>query len=60
MKAAVRRLVRYGSDSRARELKAFDTFALGAIFAELPWPQDRASMARARLLVEVVAHVTAL
>lgn len=57
-RSAVRRLSRYGSASRAAEMREFDTFVLEDILAALEEPYDAASFERTRALVEIAAHVT--
>lgn len=57
-RSAVRRLSRYGSASRAAEMREFDTFALEDIMAALEKPHDAASFERTRALIEIAAHVT--
>ncbi|WP_438019264.1 ABC transporter permease subunit [Sorangium sp. So ce315] len=58
VRSAVRRLVRYGSASRAAELRELDTFALQPVIAALQPPRDAATLAQARALVDVAAHIT--
>ncbi|AUX21366.1 uncharacterized protein SOCEGT47_018480 [Sorangium cellulosum] len=58
VRSAVRRLVRYGSASRAAELHEVDTFALQPVLAALQPPRDAATLERARALADVAAHVT--
>lgn len=57
-RSAVRRLSRYGSASRAAEMREFDTFVLEDIMAALEEPHDAASFERTRALIEIAAHVT--
>jgi ABC-type dipeptide/oligopeptide/nickel transport system permease component len=57
-RSAVRRLSRYGTASRAAELREFDTFVLEDVMAALEEPHDAASFERTRALVDVAAHVT--
>ena len=59
MRSAVRRLARYGSESRASDLHALDTFALEEVLAALAPPSDAAEVEQARALVEIAAHATA-
>lgn len=58
VRSAVRRLVRYGSASRAAELRELDTFALQPVIAALQPPRDAATLEQARALVDVAAHIT--
>lgn len=58
VRSAVRRLARYGSEPRAVELHALDTFALAEVLAALELPHDAASLDRARALVAIAAHAT--
>jgi ABC-type dipeptide/oligopeptide/nickel transport system permease component len=58
VRSAVQRLARYGSVSRAAELRELDTYALEHVFAALEVPFDTASVERARALVDIIAHVT--
>ncbi|WP_437817364.1 ABC transporter permease subunit [Sorangium sp. So ce1078] len=58
VRSAVRRLVRYGSASRASELLELDTFALQPVIAALQPPRDAAALEQARALVDVAAHIT--
>lgn len=58
VRSDVSRLVRYGSATRAAELLELDTFILDDVLAALEIPSDGASLARARALVDVAAHVT--
>jgi ABC-type dipeptide/oligopeptide/nickel transport system permease component len=58
VRSAVRRLVRYGSGSRQKELFELDTFVLDELFEALELPDDAASVDRARRLVDTAAHVT--
>ncbi|WP_433935103.1 ABC transporter permease [Sorangium cellulosum] len=57
VRSAVRRLVRYGSSSRAAELHELDTFALQSVIAALQPPRDAATLEQARALVDVAAHI---
>lgn len=57
-RSAVRRLSRYGSGSRAAEMRELDTFVLEDIMSALEHPHDAASFERTRALVEIAAHVT--
>ncbi len=57
-RSAVRRLSRYGSGSRAAEMREFDTFVLEDIMAALEHPYDTASFERTRALIDIAAHVT--
>lgn len=57
-RSAVRRLSRYGSGSRAAEMRELDTFVLEDIMAALEHPHDAASFERTRALIEIAAHVT--
>ncbi|WP_437959279.1 ABC transporter permease subunit [Sorangium sp. So ce119] len=57
VRSAVRRLVRYGSSSRAAELHELDTFALQPVIAALQPPRDAATLEQARALVDVAAHI---
>lgn len=58
VRSAVRRLSRYGSDSRAADLYALDTFALEEVLGELEVPRDAADVEHARTLVAIAAHAT--
>jgi ABC-type dipeptide/oligopeptide/nickel transport system permease component len=58
VRSAVRRLARYGSESRAADLYVLDTFSLEEVLAALERPTDAASVERARALVAIAAHVT--
>lgn len=58
VRSAVRRLTRYGSTSRAAELRELDTFALEAVIEALAPPADAQGFAQARVLVDLAAHVT--
>jgi ABC-type dipeptide/oligopeptide/nickel transport system permease component len=58
VRSAVRRLSRYGSASRAAELRELDTFVLEDVLGALERPRDKASFDRARALVDIAAHVT--
>ncbi|MRG97703.1 ABC transporter permease [Polyangium spumosum] len=58
VRSAVRRLARYGSASRAAELRDLDTFVLEDVLGALERPSDAASFERARALVDIAAHVT--
>ncbi|MDC3955901.1 ABC transporter permease subunit [Polyangium jinanense] len=58
VRSAVRRLSRYGSTSRAAELRELDTFVLEDVLGALEHPTDAASFERARALVDIAAHVT--
>lgn len=57
-RSAVRRLSRYGSASRAAEMREFDTFVLEDVMAALEKPHDAASFERTRALIAIAAHVT--
>ncbi|AUX41063.1 uncharacterized protein SOCE26_024680 [Sorangium cellulosum] len=57
VRSAVRRLVRYGSASRAAELRELDTFALQPVLSALAPPRDAATLAQARALVDIAAHI---
>ncbi len=57
VRSAVRRLVRYGSTSRAAELLELDTFALQTVIAALQPPRDTETLEQARALVDVAAHI---
>lgn len=57
-RSAVRRLSRYGSASRAAEMREFDTFVLEDVLAALEEPHDAGSFERTRALIEIAAHVT--
>jgi ABC-type dipeptide/oligopeptide/nickel transport system permease component len=54
----VRRLSRYGTASRAEELRELDTFVLEDVLTSLRVPHDRPSFEQARALVDIAAHVT--
>jgi peptide/nickel transport system permease protein len=58
VRSAVRRLSRYGSASRATELRELDTFVLEDVIGALEHPRDSASFERSRALIDVAAHVT--
>jgi len=59
VRSAVRRYARYGSDARLEDLRSLDTFALPALVDALEPPaEDRAELARARRLVELLADLT--
>ncbi|HZF56725.1 MAG TPA: ABC transporter permease subunit [Polyangiaceae bacterium] len=58
VRSAVRRLVRYGTLSRAAELRELDTFVLEPIFEALARPGNQADLDQARALLDVAAHVT--
>jgi ABC-type dipeptide/oligopeptide/nickel transport system permease component len=58
MRSAVRRFVRYGSASRAAELRELDTFALEVVIEALEPPEDAAGLEHARALVDLAADVT--
>lgn len=58
VRSAVRRLVRYGSASRAAELRELDTFALQYLIEQLSPPEDMAGLEQARVLVELAADMT--
>ncbi|MCC6552895.1 MAG: ABC transporter permease subunit [Polyangiaceae bacterium] len=58
VRSAVRRLVRYGSTSRAAELRELDTFALDQVMDALEPPRDAAGFVQARALVDLAAGVT--
>ncbi|MSP25767.1 MAG: ABC transporter permease subunit [Myxococcales bacterium] len=52
------RLAQYGTESRAKELYELDTFALPAVFELLPDTLAANELQAARVLVDVLAHVT--
>lgn len=56
--SAVKRVNRYGSASRARNLQELDTYALPYLMAALEPPRDPAGVERARVLVDLAAHAT--
>jgi len=56
--SAVSRLVRYESTMRAADLTELDTYALDDVLGVLRLPDDRAEIDRARVLIDVAAHVT--
>jgi ABC-type dipeptide/oligopeptide/nickel transport system permease component len=58
VRSAVARLTRYGSTSRAADLRDLDTFVLDDVMSTLEIPRDAASVERARALVDVAAHAT--
>ncbi len=58
VRSAVRRLARYGSTTRAAELRELDTFVLEDILGALERPADAASFERSRALIEIAVHVT--
>lgn len=58
VRSAVSRLTRYGSTSRAADLRELDTFVLDDVLGALEAPRDASAVARARVLIEVAAHVT--
>jgi ABC-type dipeptide/oligopeptide/nickel transport system permease component len=58
VRSAVRRLVRYGSASRAADLRELDTFALEQVLEALDPPRDAATFEQARALVDLAADVT--
>jgi ABC-type dipeptide/oligopeptide/nickel transport system permease component len=58
VRSAVRRLVRYGTLSRAAELRELDTFVLEPVLEALARPQNQADLDQARALLDVAAHVT--
>ena len=58
VRSAVQRLVRYGSASRAADLRELDTFALQQVLRALRPPRDAATFEQARALVELAADVT--
>lgn len=64
VRSAVRRLDRYGTASRAAELRELDTFALDHVLGALEAPRDGSAamrereIDRARALIDVAAHVT--
>jgi ABC-type dipeptide/oligopeptide/nickel transport system permease component len=57
VRSAVRRLVRYGSASRAAELRELDTFALDQVLDALEEPHDPATFEQARALIDLAADV---
>lgn len=57
-KSAVERVVRYGSESRIREIEELDTYVLPAVIDALGWPVDARGIARIRVLSRIAAHVT--
>lgn len=58
VRSAVNRLERYGSTNRVNDLIELDTFALDNVLGALRVPHDRASVERARALIDVAAHAT--
>jgi ABC-type dipeptide/oligopeptide/nickel transport system permease component len=58
VRTAVERLSRYRTESRGEEVEELDTYALEALVARLPQPEDAADVEVARALVEVLAHAT--
>lgn len=58
VRSAVRRVVRYGSASRAADLRELDTFALEQVLGALQPPRDAATFTQARALVDLAADVT--
>jgi ABC-type dipeptide/oligopeptide/nickel transport system permease component len=58
VRSAVRRLVRYGTLSRAAELRELDTFVLEPVLEALARPNNQADLDQARALIDVAAHVT--
>ena len=58
VRTAVRRLLRYGSASRADELYAVDTFALPELIEAADLREGALSIAQARALAEVLSHVS--
>jgi ABC-type dipeptide/oligopeptide/nickel transport system permease component len=58
VRSAVQRLARYGTATRVAELIELDTFALDDVIAALEPPYDVASGERARVLLDIAAHVT--
>jgi ABC-type dipeptide/oligopeptide/nickel transport system permease component len=58
VRSAVKRVMRYGSTSRARDLIELDTFALPEIIAALEPPQNEVGIERVRVLIELAAHAT--
>lgn len=57
-RSSVRRLSRYGSASRATEMREFDTFVLEDVLAALEEPHDAGSFERTQALIDIAAHVT--
>jgi ABC-type dipeptide/oligopeptide/nickel transport system permease component len=57
-RSAVRRYARYGTEARAEQLRALDTFALPHLFDELAPPAGMAEMPETRRLLAMIAHVT--
>ncbi|AKT39404.1 ABC transporter permease [Chondromyces crocatus] len=60
VRSAVSRFTRYGSSSRAAELRELDTFALEFVIKAMPPPRDPTSLQRAQALVEIAADVTSV
>jgi len=58
VRSAALRLARYGSASRAAELRELDTFVLDHVLGALERPYDSASIDRARALTDIAASVT--
>lgn len=58
VRTKVSRLVRYPTPSRFDEVRALDTLALGPLVASLEPPRDPEGVERARMIVDLVAHVT--
>lgn len=58
VRSAVARLVRYGTPSRAAELRELDTFVLAPVLEALAPPANQAALDQARALIDVAAHVT--
>lgn len=56
--SARNRLLRYGSALHATDLIELDTFVLPELLDSLSPPTDATSLARARVLIDVAAHVT--
>lgn len=54
----VNRYARYGTESRAEQLRFLDTFALPALFDALETPEGVVEVERARRIVDMIAHVT--
>jgi peptide/nickel transport system permease protein len=58
VRSAVRRLARYGTASRAADLRELDTFALDQVLEALEMPRDQAGIGEARALVDIAASMT--
>jgi peptide/nickel transport system permease protein len=59
-RSAVRRYARYGTEARAEQLRALDTFALPLLFEELRAPAGMAELSETRRLLSMIAHVTGM